>query len=722
MDGWEKRDVRMKYAVLGPLLGLLLVALPTLAQPDGNARYHLAERFTYEPVADLDPAEQGRLHQRPEGLRVGIHIADREPLETTTERNRYLGISADYLALLQARLGTNLDIQGFDSRELALQALQAGQLDLLTSADDSESRLEGIEVHAHYLIDRPVAVIRSAQGEAGLTTPGRILLLSEYGRAEQIRAAYPHSAVARVADLDEALNTVQQGHADMLIGNELVVRSYLAVRPDRPLRILRVPALPDSAWGFATRTDDRHLNTLLQRAVESIAPSRRREIEMRWTSGLGAYLPRGPLHLSEAERMWIARHPRVRVMASHYPPYLLKDAAGQWQGLDHDLLERIAEMTGLVFDYVPACSVGESLQALQDGQADMVSTLSEKRHGQAYERFAVSKRHPLLSSIVEKSLEAMPVEEMRALRLKWLGASPALAILQPRVPDWLWWLGAASVLFGLVSSVWSARLRRQITQKQRLEQQLIEARRVAEQANQAKSVFLTTVSHDLRTPLSAIIGLLELEQLQRQASGAGISTLIETARQSALELIVLAGDTLDIARIEAGRLQLAEEPLALRPLLDQCVELFAGLARHRSVDLHVQLDEAADRSFWIDPLRLRQVLHNLIGNALKFTHQGQVAVRAGRQGKLLRLEVIDTGCGIDERELSRLFEPFTQGLGQTVDTHRGTGLGLSICKRLVELMQGSIRLHSDPGQGTRVVMILPLREVMPVTGEGVPGR
>jgi two-component system sensor histidine kinase EvgS len=245
---------------------------------------------------------------------------------------------------------------------------------------------------------------------------------------------------------------------------------------------------------------------------------------------------------------------------------------------------------------------------------------------------------------------------------------------------------------------------------------------VAEQANQAKSVFLTTVSHDLRTPLSAIIGLLELEQLQRQASGAGISTLIETARQSALELIVLAGDTLDIARIEAGRLQLAEEPLALRPLLDQCVELFAGLARHRSVDLHVQLDEAADRSFWIDPLRLRQVLHNLIGNALKFTHQGQVAVRAGRQGKLLRLEVIDTGCGIDERELSRLFEPFTQGLGQTVDTHRGTGLGLSICKRLVELMQGSIRLHSDPGQGTRVVMILPLREVMPVTGEGVPGR
>lgn len=907
------------------------------------------------PFTRLEPLPLSQAEQRWLGparvLRVGISFADYEPVDITFDRNRYQGISADYLSLVAERLGVKTQVLAFAKREEAVEALHQGAIDVLTSANGFERSVQRLVFTNDYIPDRSMVVVRG-----GAATPPetlaemKVVLLDGYADTRVVHQVYPASQVILAPNLSSALEALNQGEVDAFIGNEIIIRAYNALRPYLGLQVVGPSKLPPIGFAFAMREQDRPLREMFDRALVSLDDSTRREILERWTSGLGSDVTHRRVKLSPQEHQWIALHPTVTVAASQYPPYLFRNRQGAWVGLNSDMLAAIAQLTGLQFVYKPSSSIAQSLELLKTGQADMSTTLSETperrqfldfthslggqswvfivrqpnlalasldelngkvlalpaqhalessirqshpgihlmttnsleqarekvRKGEALatidsevgaygvlnndptlkvgrgvegkwspDRFSVRRSAPELESILNKALEGLPVAEVRALRMKWLGAQTPPAPVWQRIAPWVYWAVGAAILFGLVSLLWSSRLRVQISQREKaeealndqlafkralldgipspiyvrdlegrlitcnkryeevfslhldeskgsrltdldvlppalakqlhadyvmllkdpkpvfvdrcielegrsiyiyqwtvpfhradgqlqgllggwiditerkqLEAELVEARQHAEQANQAKSAFLATMSHEIRTPMAVIIGLLELERETALAKGQEPSPGLETAHRSAGELMALIGDSLDLARIEAGSLKLAPQAMALLPFVESVVAQFRSQALAQGLALQLQVSDEAQGRYWFDPLRLRQILVNLLGNALKFTHLGLVRIEVSQSeedspsGVGLLFSVRDTGIGISAERQKALFTPFTQGSADSAAEYGGSGLGLSICRQLVDLMGGTIRLSSTLGKGTEVQVALTLEPVV----------
>jgi signal transduction histidine kinase/ActR/RegA family two-component response regulator len=236
-----------------------------------------------------------------------------------------------------------------------------------------------------------------------------------------------------------------------------------------------------------------------------------------------------------------------------------------------------------------------------------------------------------------------------------------------------------------------------------------ERTQAAEEANLAKSSFLATMSHEIRTPLNGVLGMAQAvlgDDLPAQQRGR-----VEVIRQSGLTLLILLNDILDLSKIAAGKLDLENIEFDLSALLLDCRASFQALADAKALDFLVEIMPEARGIYYGDPTRVRQILNNLVSNAVKFTKQGQVSVRADRSGEALQIAVEDTGIGMSAKVLPQLFERFAQADVSTTRQFGGTGLGLAICKELAELLGGRIEVESREGKGTTFLVILELAKV-----------
>ncbi len=249
---------------------------------------------------------------------------------------------------------------------------------------------------------------------------------------------------------------------------------------------------------------------------------------------------------------------------------------------------------------------------------------------------------------------------------------------------------------------------RNVTEQKRLEAELRQARDSADAANKAKSVFLANMSHELRTPLNAIIGFTRI--VHRKAEGALPEKQLDNLDKvlnSAEHLLSLINTILDIAKIEAGRLEVLAASFRVQSVLEQCIATTQPLLKPE-VTLEQQIDGQIGM-LYSDQDKLRQIVLNLLSNAAKFTHSGKILLTARQDGENLRVAVVDTGIGISAEALPRIFKEFQQADTSTTRQYGGTGLGLSISRNLAHLLGGDLNVDSEPGVGSTFTLIIPLQ-------------
>jgi|AntDeeMetagen285_2_1112576.scaffolds.fasta_scaffold00451_10 two-component system sensor histidine kinase EvgS len=411
----------------------------------------------------------------------------------------------------------------------------------------------------------------------------------------------------------------------------------------------------------------------------------------------------GDLSELKEERVGVVREMATQqYLRRYYPSLRLEPVASIEQGLRQVSKSELDVMV----TQIPGVSYNVSRLGLQNIRITSITPFQYDL------RLAVDGENPQLVGILNKTLASLDRDALDKVYNKWikLDVEKRADYTVVRRVAFI----AALVLFAFL--YWNRKLSQEVNERLRSEQalrrsedELLSAKQraedladEAEEANRAKSEFLANMSHEIRTPMNAVIGYTEL--LERTITDERQQGYLASIKAGSRSLLTLINDILDLSRVEAGKMRLEYGPLDLGRLLEDVRHIFEIRAREKGLDLVFELDDNLPPVMVLDETRLRQVLFNLVGNAIKFTDKGEVRVRTHWQEAdqpVLGLEVIDTGIGIPEEQQARIFDAFEQQADQSSRQYGGTGLGLAISRKLVEMMNGSLSVVSAPGKGTR---------------------
>ncbi|WP_052700165.1 ATP-binding protein [Methylocucumis oryzae] len=634
------------------------------------------------------------------------------PYEAFDNNGRYVGIVAEYLRLIEQKLRIHLEIVPTQSWTETVQKIKQGEIDVISETIDSDLNKQLTFTHA-YLSSPVVIVMRDEEvyvDDIAQISAKRIGLVKEYGYNPAIIKQYPDIKFYEVESVQDGLTHVSTRKLDALICTLAQASYHISEQGVNNVRIVGKTQFA-TKLGYGMRPEFAPLVPLFNRALNTINPNDKQKILENW--GKEQFIEKidyslifkiigGFLLLLVLTFLWnrrLVQEIQRRKLSEQKVLLLNKRLALATEVLALGVWElEFGEQLALIFDERSLAIYDLAPDAPLDFDVWLSVVHPDDRH--------------LLKQLIftiENNQTPTPIE----FRLK-NSASDIRTI----------YCAATAVREGdhiiKVTGVnWD------ISDRKKAELALATAKEQAEHANKAKSQFLANMSHEIRTPLNAIIGFTEL--LSEQIKEPKHLSFVQTIQSAGQNLLALINDILDLSKIEAGKLNIEKNVCNPHDLFNELNHIFSLKVREKNLQLQLDVDPKIPEHLILDAVRLRQVLFNLIGNAVKFTDTGYVRLSARTtneddiHSKLdLVIEVEDTGIGIDKSQQHIVFNDFEQSEGQDYRKYGGTGLGLAISSRLTEMMGGIISLSSQLGVGTTFTIHLFDVDVAVMSGEQQP--
>ncbi|MGE8451573.1 MAG: transporter substrate-binding domain-containing protein [Pseudomonadales bacterium] len=645
--------------------------------------------------------EESRWIARNPVIRLVIND-DLAPIAFFDANGIFSGVTAELLEVISQRTGLYFQVTarngGYPEQIEALRKSEA-DLAIMTASTQREDNLR----FTRPFLTSPFVLVTHTDKEGKVQRPGdltdkRLAIPTGHVTLQHVRKLYPKAEVIEVGTSLDAMNMVYAGGADAAVVSLPASRYYIVRLFQNRLAVADLIHTSQATASFALRRSDSELQSILDKALISLPADDLNAVANHWRSPPGmssetwrdyalmiAEIIAGASLLLLLSLLWVVYLRRrvkaektlneqlrfIETLAENMPPALyIRDIEGNMLSCNRSYLQSV----GLSAEEV----LNKTVQQLPD------------------EHFAAEP--DLHQNYLQAINDGKTITSVYAVQLQGKDV-------------WIeHWIQPFQDANGVTKGVICGWL--DITKHRHLVQELKEAKNLADEASRAKTTFLATMSHEIRTPMNAIIGILELA-LKRADSDRIERSSIEIAYSSAKSLLELIGDILDIARIESGRLSLSPKRANLRELVESVARVFEGLARQKCLSLILEIDSSINGDVLVDGMRFKQILSNLVSNAIKFTEAGFIKVTISGdlvENSLLRvgLSVEDSGIGISPCSQQRLFQPFAQ-VERNVQNIEGTGLGLVICRSLCEMMGGRVSMSSALGHGTRVDVELRLQ-------------
>ncbi|KRB04170.1 hypothetical protein ASD86_17690 [Lysobacter sp. Root690] len=664
-------------------------------------------------TASLTNAQREWLGKQP---KLRIAIADNSaPLSTIDGDGKAEGILPDYIHMVEEHLGVQFEPVFGNGYKSVANAMLTGTADIALVPIGG---LPGEHWVYSQPVDRmPTVIVTRHDNPAAIgmeSLAGKRVAVNQLHRigAAVLKAA-PDARVVGVTTHAEGLRLVAAGKVDAHVGNLAVIDQVINTQFD-PRSFQVAPADMEEDIAFVVDERLAPLIPIIDRQLSGLSEAERQRIHTHWISADYNY------GLAWSNVILIVAGSLLAIAAISAFYLRLRQESRRRELADRKLREVAGNLPGVVFKAQRSAS-GHIRFPYLTGRPELLFGVEAERLV-AEERLIYSRIHPadrrgLSRAITDAALTRGEISaDFRVLTddgsVRWVRVSALPQRPQPDDDE-----GQASYAGYFVD----------ITDAHAQAEALAAAKEQAEAATRAKSNFLATMSHEIRTPMGGMIGMLEL--MGQSDLNEDQKVLLGHMQDSARSLQDILDDILDVSKIEAGHLRLEHAPLQPRVLADAVAMHTASACRKKGLRLDVHIDAAVARCYLGDAMRLRQVLLNLLGNAVKFTEHGGVWLAMGLDDAVspandggaasparLRIEIGDSGIGMSAEQVARVFEPFHQADDSTSRRFGGTGLGLSICRSLVELMGGTIHIDSREGEGTRVIASLPLsRAELPVS-------